>query len=348
LHYMPQRPVIDPIGSDACVNVPALICRTTENFLLDSTSPIRRFTSAAHSLNGQLMGTGSEELVRRMNTESRIGDLPREITLELNTSRTTSPVYWPGKTAKIDRTELTADIATKLFADLGGADDIRLTLAGVGDPLNAVTLFDIIAMARSAGMHAIHVETDLAVADESLAARLAAADVDVVSVYLPALSPATYAAVMGADLMLRVLNNIKVFVTERARRSSGVPVVVPTFVKLAANLAEMDAWYDQWLSAVGAAAIVGPADASLALADMSPVKRKSCSRIARGISVLSDGQIVSCERDVTRRQTMGRVGETSISEIWAKRFGQLREDHAAGAFAKHPVCAGCRAWHLAA
>ncbi|HLL89471.1 MAG TPA: SPASM domain-containing protein, partial [Tepidisphaeraceae bacterium] len=202
----------------------------------------------------------------------------------------------------------------------------------------------------NAGVHSVHVETDLAGADESRAAKLAAAAVDVVSVFLPALTPATYAAVMGADAYARVLNNVRTFVAERqARTGGGVPIFVPTFVKLAANLAEMDAWYDQWLNAVGTAVIIGPSDCggqvpNVAVADMQPGRRGACARLSERLAVLSDGTIVPCDQDVTGRQPLGMVGRDTIADAWQNRMESLRQDHAAGQWAKHPVCAGCKEW----
>jgi radical SAM protein with 4Fe4S-binding SPASM domain len=348
LHYMPEQPILDPVGRDACVTAPAAVARTTENFLLDCARKIRRFTSAAHALDGSLMATGAEELVQRLANEPTIDELPREITLELNTDRSTAPVYWAGKPEKIDRADIAPSIAENLFGEPGGFDEVRLTIGGVGDPVRSPTLFDVIASARARGVRSIHVETDLVEGDETVIARLAAADVDVVSVFMPALTPQTYASVMGVDAMTRVLTNLKTFVSERARRGAGVPIVVPTFVKLAQNLAEMDAWYDQWLTAVGSAVIVGPQRTELDVADMSPARRRPCARLSSRVTVLSDGRVVSCENDVSGKQALGRIGETSLSEIWTDRFGCLRADHAAGAWHTHAVCAGCKAWHKAA
>ncbi len=350
LHYMPERPMLDPVGRGTSIPVPANVQQSTENFLLDSAAKIRRFTSAAVALNGSLIGTGSEELVRRLSAEPLTDALPREVVLELNTSRTTSPIYWPGKTLKIERPDLTLRTACRLFDELRSVDDLRLTIGGVGDPLRHPHLFDILAAAKSAGVHAIHVETDLAEVDESLAEKLATADVDVVSLFIPAVSPQMYATVMGIDAMARVLANLKAFVTERAQRASGVPLVVPTFVKMVTNLAEMDGWYDQWLNALGAAVIVGPSDCggqipTLAVADMTPMKRRACVRLGSRMTVLSDGRIASCEQDVTGKQTLGEIGKQSVEEIWTKRFGTLRDDHAKGAFIKHAVCNGCKEWH---
>jgi radical SAM protein with 4Fe4S-binding SPASM domain len=155
---------------------------------------------------------------------------------------------------------------------------------------------------------------------------------------------------MGVNSYRRVLENLQAFVTERAARGRGVPVVAPLFTKCAANFAEMEAWYDQWLRAVGSAVITGPGDFAglvpdVSVADMSPPRRKACARLASRLMVLSDGRIVSCEQDVLGRQVLGRVGEDLLTDVWQKRMGALREEHRCGNWDSRPVCASCREWH---
>ena len=76
----------------------------------------------------------------------------------------------------------------------------------------------------------------------------------------------------------------------------------------------MEAWYDQWLRAVGSAVIVGPSDFAgqipdHAVADMAPPLRRPCARLESRMTILSDGRIVTCEQDVLGRQTLGSLGE---------------------------------------
>ena len=164
------------------------------------------------------------------------------------------------------------------------------------------------------------------------------------------MSPATYQAVMGVERFAEVIENIRRLVMRRQQRRSGVPIVVPTFVKCRENLGEMELWYDQWLKAVGSAAIVGPSDFAglipdCAVADMSPPRRRACSRLWSRMTILSDGRVVSCEQDVTARQVMGDVHTDTLETIWTKRFAGLRESHKTGCFNSAPTCARCREWH---
>lgn len=351
LHYMPDQPMLDPTSSAACVAVPAPIARTTNRFHLDSARQLERISSATVTLNGLLISSAAEDLVGRLveHTATQPAN-PREVVLELNTTRSTSPVFAPHTHLPISRADLSVELAKKLFAEIGAVDDVRLTLAGVGDPLLHPHVLTIIAAAKAAGIAAIHVETDLTIADDTVIAGLARSEIDVVSVHLPALTPQMYRAMMGVDAYTQVLKNLTTFVTERARRQSGVPLIVPTFVKCAQNMGEMDAWYDQWIRAVGSAVITGPSNCggmipSTAVADMSPPKRRACVRLTSRLVVLSDGTVTTCEEDVLGRQAMGNINSDSLLRLWRSRQARLRQDHEAAQWGRHPICAGCTEWH---
>jgi radical SAM protein with 4Fe4S-binding SPASM domain len=349
LHYMPDQPMRDPIGGEGCAPVPTPVARTTYGFKLDSDRQLHRVNAATVPLNGQLIKSEAEELVRRMAGAEEVDDLPREVVLEINTDRATKPIYWPGRYLDVARPPMPTKTANRLFAELAASDDMRVTLAGVGDPLLSPDVFEIITAAADLGISSIHVETDL-LAPESVIKQLAGMPIDVVSVHVPAFSQQTYAAVMGVDAYVRVLDNVRMFLLERQRLGRGTPLVVPTFTKCAANLADMEQWYDQWIRAIGTAVITGPSTCGaqipdVSVADMSPPRRRPCGRLSSRMTILSDGRIASCEQDVTGKQTLGEVGRTPITQIWRSRFGAMRQDHRAGKWLSLPVCQSCNEWH---
>ncbi|HEV2293849.1 MAG TPA: SPASM domain-containing protein [Tepidisphaeraceae bacterium] len=349
LHYMPDQPMRDPIGGEGCASVPTPVARTVYGLKLDSDRQLSRLSAATIPLNGQLICSEAEELVRRMAGSEEVDNLPRELVLEINTDRATKPIYWPGRYLDISREPMSVKTATRIFAELAAADDMRVTLGGVGDPLRAPDVFDIITAAAELGISAVHIETDL-LAPEDVIKRLAAAPVDVVSVHIPAFSQPTYAAVMGVDAYVRALDNVRMFLLERQRLERGTPLIVPTFTKCAANLAEMEQWYDQWIRALGTAVISAPSTCGgqtpdVSVADMSPPRRRPCGRLSSRMTVLSDGRIASCEQDVTGIQMLGEVGNMPLTQVWRERFGAMRTDHRAGRWVSLPVCGSCTEWH---
>ena len=331
-----------------CAPVATAVARTTRRFKLDSDRQIARIDAATLSLNGQLPTTSAEELVQRAHAAEHVDTLPRDVTLELNVNRATRPIWWPGSHKQIDRKPITLDLARKLFAGISKSEDVRLTLRGVGDPLLHDDFFAIVDAARDAGIKHIHIETDLKDVPVESIRRLVASPIEVISIHLPGATARTYEQVMGTTGYEKVLESIKEFVT--ARLAKAVPILVPTFVKCRQNMGEMEAWYDQWLRAVGSAVIRGPSDhcgviPDISVADMAPPKRRSCVRIEFRLMVLCDGRIVACEEDSLGSAPMGHLANDSIAEVWKNSFGGLQQLHRLGRWAVSPTCAGCREWH---
>lgn len=350
LNYQPDHPVRDAISMDSAVAVPTPVARTTRRFTMDSNRQIETLSHGTVSLNGSLMGSEAEQILRTVNSLAGEDTLPREITLELTTRRLSKPIDAPSTHLAIDRSPMPLDVIKGLFAELRRADDLRLTLAGVGDPLLAHYLIDVIIAAKEAGISAIGLETDLLTADEDLIKRLVETKIDVIAINVPGITPQTYANVMGVDGLARVIHNVRTLVTHRQSLASGVPLVAPVFTKTAINLGEMELWYDQWIRGLGSAVLRGPSAYAgqipdCGVADMSPPLRRPCSRLAQRLMILCDGTMVACEQDVLGKAPLGRVGVDAITDVWQARVGGLRRDHAAGNYNTHPLCGGCKEWH---
>jgi hypothetical protein len=345
LTYFPGQHGVDPVGKTGSVPVSAQIARTLDRFKVDSDRQLSRFDSAFAHLNGHLVETSAEGLVsaRAGRQDDR---LPRDVTLEITTRRHTNPVFSPKGPLRIDRPDLPLAEARKLFSDLARADDIRLTLGGVGDPLTRPDWADFVATARDAGIGSIHIETDfVAVTDDDLR-RLIELRVDVLSVHHPAVNSVTYQKVMGTDHFSAALNNVTRLEQAVAAADSGTPLIAMTFTKIAANLGEMEDWYDYWIRRHGHAVIIGPSDfagqmPALAIADMAPPRRRSCNRLSTQLTVLSDGKFVACTQDVTG---IAQLGDGTAESAW-KQIGNLRGCHDRGEYSAHPLCGSCKEWH---
>lgn len=351
LHYVPDQVSREMLAGTNCAPVPTSVARTTSRFTLNSDRQIARIDQATHCLNGQLLSSGAEELVRRMGESAWRDPLPRELVLEINTTRNSAAIFRPDpKTMMIGRPPMSAHAAATLLAELAEMDDARLTLSGMGDPLDSPELFAILDTARARGISAVQVETDFLTDRAEDVARLAHSTVDAVSVHLPAMTPATYAQTMGVDGYARILENIRIFVTERQQRNRGLPLLVPVFTKCRQNLGEMEAWYDQWLRILGCAVIRGPSTfggiaEDVSVADMAPPTRRPCVRLDSRLTILSDGRIVTCEEDACGRQVLGNIASDKLRDVWQRSARSLRQSHRLGAWTDHPVCAVCREWH---
>jgi hypothetical protein len=348
LCYNPDQPVHDPIARDGCAPVPVAVARAGGHYRLDSVRQIDQLTATLASLNGSLNSAPATTIVAVADTQQC--KMPREIVLELTTSRASRPIFQPLANLEINRPPMPRHIWQAVLADLAGtgADDLRLTLAGVGDPLEHPELFDILQAADKLGI-AIHIETDLLCEKDSID-RLAGGCADALSIHIPALTAPTYQRIMGVDGLARVLENVNHLAKARRTQNSGTPLIVPLFVKCRQNLGEMEQWYDRWLRAVSSAVIRGAGDFAGQIpnheaADMSPPRRVPCARLASRLTILCDGTIVACEQDFAARQALGHVGSNKIADVFALKLASMRVAHGAGNFDCHPLCSNCRDWH---
>jgi hypothetical protein len=350
LSYRPDLPMHEPISTPSCAPVATSLARTCHRFTLDSERQIDRIASATVHLNGQLISTEAEQLVRFLDAAPAMPSLPREVVLELTVRRATRPIHSPLSSVKIDRADLAIDIARAVFDEMSSADDARIVFGGIGDPLLHPDFATLVESAQGAGIGAIAVETDLLEMTTDAIDRLVDLPIDIVSVNLPAISIPTYQAVMGVDGFQQVMANLTRFVQHRHAAARGTPLLVPTFFKTALNFAEMDLWYDHWLRVLGCAVIAGPSDyagqiADVSLAQMEPPRRRPCARIENRLTILSDGRVVACEQDFSGREAMGRIGEKSINDIWMTGMSALRRQHADANWKCNGLCAACKDWH---
>lgn len=343
LAYRPEQPRRDPIGTSACVDVGHVVARTPGSLLLDSDRQIRRSEELFADLNGTLAHADALSLASRLPGLSSVGTMPREITLELTTQRRTLPVYLQ----RADRPDMTVETAVSLFSQLSQCEDLRLTLAGSGDPLLHPSFVEIVEQARYAGIRAICVETDLLPATPEFISHLAGSGVDVVAVHMPAVRPETYAQTMGVDRLQDVLENLGRLVSASRKGSSGTPLIVPIFTKTRSNSQELEAWYDHWLATLDGVSVRSPAAGcdACSVVDMTPPRRSACWRIERRLTVLSDGRYVTCEQDARGAQALGTVQADDLQTVWQQAMGDVRSDHARGSLATLPVCRECKQWH---
>jgi MoaA/NifB/PqqE/SkfB family radical SAM enzyme len=242
----------------------------------------------------------------------------------------------------------------RLFDELGGRDDSLIVFGGFGEPLLHPEFDEIVRRARRAGVFGLAMRTNGLALDAARIDAILAARVDVVVVLLDAHSPELYREVHRFDGYEQAVANMNALLDARAARKCPQPLVVPEMVKTRRTIGQMEAFYDDWIRKTGCAAIVGAeippglADAfpDPAIMDMSPPKRFPCVRLWSRLVVLADGTVTICTQDVRGEQAIGRLGESSVGELWTgNRMNDLRRAHRSDEYGLMPLCPPCRQWH---
>jgi hypothetical protein len=193
-------------------------------------------------------------------------------------------------------------------------------------------------MARDAGVHGVHVRTEL-VADDAVIDRLIAAEPDVISIDLHADRGATYERMMGADRLREVLANMQRLLDHR-RHVGGpdnaggfcLPWIVPRLQRRRETYEDIESFYDRWQHLLGAAVIEAPppfdpspawpADTLTAAVTPSRVMHRE---LLRRMTILSDGRVPGSELDLAGTESVGDIASAPLTELW-RSLAELRRE----------------------
>ncbi len=300
--------------------------------------------------------------VRELETDLPGGwaPLPPWVTLELTPRRRPNGPIVPQHYVKIDRPDLDVDLAVSIVEQLGRVDDAVLMLGGLGDALLHAQWDAIVKAAREAGIAGVGIQTDLDCEPETFT-RLVDLPIDLITVHVNGDRAATYEKLMGFDGFGALIKNMQLLYEQRIRHqhrkpepgqfclSAGLPWIVPTMVKTADTLPDLENFYDKWMHLLGYA-VIEPATSGCGLmpelspVEMAPPRRQACRQLGGRMTILSDGRVARCDQDWLGQGAAGDARITPLAEIWAA-MQPLRAAHAAGRWAELDLCGKCRQWH---
>ncbi|MEQ9616690.1 MAG: DUF115 domain-containing protein [Phycisphaerales bacterium] len=200
------------------------------------------------------------------------------------------------------------------------ARPVALSFAGDGDPMSHDRLLTLIRHAKSRGIGAVHVRTDLLTGREEDLRELLASGVDVVSVDLGASEEETYRMLRGHDGFDRAVSNTEWLIHNRTK-TLGVPDVwiVPRITRRDEVYDEIERFYDGWLF-VGGHPVIDPlpepVDGARIDALGKPAHAERRDR-ATSLFVRASGDIPVNERDASS-EIVGNANAGSIHELHAK------------------------------
>jgi len=352
LAYKPAAPQADLVTQECCYQVDQELCTSLFRYLADTERGFAALESVlAQTDTAKSNGQNARWSVQAMSgMQEQANLLPRELEVEINTAPSLRITDYPHRTMSQQRGPMTLEQFRKIVTDCSDYDDICLTLGGFGEPLAHPDLLEMIRTAKAAGIFGINIETDGRPLTNEMIDALLATDVDTVSVYLDAHSRELYRQLKGEDCFEQVVAQIETFI-EKSKALAGGPAIVPHLVKTRATMAEMEAFYDHWLTRCGCAVIVGFNDFAgqindEAVMEMSPPQRWSCGRLFRCMSILADGTVTMCGQDFGGKFSCGNVFEQSVRQIWrGEALEQLRQGHRQGQFDGNALCPVCKEWH---
>lgn len=349
LAYRPEAPRGDLITRAMCCPVPAEVAQTSARLTAD-TRRSRELVESAFAALGER--AGAPEICAWLAGRARVETLPLEIEIELTTDDPLPQTSLRLRGERVPaRRAADPDAIQRIAAEIAAYDDAAIVLGGHGDPLLHPRFPEICERIRAAGVCGLAVTSALVDLPDAAFEALFAQRVDLLEVRLDSNSREAFQALHKRDAFEAVIANIERIDSERKRRLSPQPIVVPSLTRCAATLGAMESFFDNWIRRTGWAVLRGyndyagrsPADSLL---PTEPLVRRPCARLDARLLLLADGTVARCEQDVGGEHALGRWTEQSIEEIWrGSALRDLRAEHAASAGVRLPLCRSCREWH---
>jgi hypothetical protein len=327
LGYVPLAPTADPIAKPACITTEPAVRDAQHRFIPDSPERHAALAAVVDALGDSFDTAPASRIVDGLAGVRRRADSPRELVLELCTGRRTSGMrgqWLRGQRDTIERPCMTLAKAGRILTELAMLrPDAAVTFAGIGDPVLHPDLPRMVAHAKKVGIGGVHIRTDL-VCEEGQLDELLDSGADVISIDLMAGTAETYRRLMGADLFDHVRRNLELLLEKRASRptAAGLPVpwIVPRLTRCDAVYEELEAFYDHWLIAAGAA-VIDPLPAAVHgdRIEPLPIPLGAAQRLSESVmTILSDGTVPSHHSDLSGERTIGDVGKDGVAALWSK------------------------------
>jgi hypothetical protein len=349
LVYQPHLPQPDPIALDVCVPIDHRVRSSFVRAIFDTPRTKMRMRRGLEAIINDADNLGRPEPLAALDVVTALENQlfntlpyfgPQHLQLELCTGRQTCGAASPHRWGSIQRLPMTLRRAERIFSQLAESRDAVVTLGGVGDPLHHPDFDTIIRLAKDAGVRGVHVRTDL-LAPPDIIDRLLASPVDVVTVDVQGVSPATYRAMMGFDRYAEMLARLGQLLAGRrhvsgsaGREAIMLPWVCPRIQRRVESYEDIDPFFEHWSRMLGTAIIGGPIpfDATderpgdpLASARTPP--RVAYRELHRRMTVLSDGGVPVSELDLQGERLIGSVDQLPILDLWRALVQRRRQIH---------------------
>lgn len=322
LVYQPDSPIADLTGREGCYRPATEIVHASGRLLADSTRSWHRIERA---VDAGALTWNAQELSQWLTQVDviRVNEAPIEIEIELTTEcqfQTTDLAYPRGDYVP-SRGPLSLSAIDNIAAVCKQYDDTRIMLGGFGEPTLHPRFAEICHRLRSAGAFAIGVRSNGLAIPTVAESALFDAPVDVIEITLDAATPATYQRVHGRDEFETVVATLERLMQRRRASQSVRPLIVPSLIKCAETLNEMEAFVDRWQRAFGMYTVRGITDyggkwhPERAIRFATSGAQHNGSQRTRCM-ILADGTVTTCDQDIVGKRAVGGVLNTDLQSIW--------------------------------
>jgi radical SAM protein with 4Fe4S-binding SPASM domain len=280
-----------------------------------------------------------------LRRRERLAGLPVEYIVETTAKCNLYCPMCPRETHPQPKEDMAEEIFGRLVGETGASAE-HMMLIGLGEPLLDPKIFDRIEYCERHGISTL-LSTNGTLLDEEMADRLLRSRLTHLTLSFDGASAETFEFYRKGARFERVRDNFVRFA--RLKRERGAPVqVVVQMVRLERNAHEVDEFMRFWSAVPGVDQVRVKADETNLLQPGAGHRPEDwqhpCHYLWRGpMYVKHNGDVYPCcQSYMLDGKPVGRIGESSLVEIWnADQMREMRRLHASGRAGEIGVCSRC-------
>jgi hypothetical protein len=347
--YNPTRPQRDLATTEAHFEADMRLRLCPRRFTAHSARQIELFRGLC-ALGCSPRGASALRAVETYAAHPELwpGAVPAKVEIEPTSRFAVAPFYLREFLASRTPADMPLERFAKIVESIRPAQDVVLSLEGLGDALLNGEIAAMVAAAKEAGLLGVHIATSGLPLDAALREALTDAELDVLSVALGAASEEGYRRLYSANGLDQAAAAL-IGVIE-ARKASGVPrpLAVAEMTKLRALEGDVEPFYNRWIAESDWPLIRPCNDFAGQVEDASTIHMRTslrgpCRRIFTELYVDAEGIALPCRQDIHRTAPLGDAAEMGVGALWHSQFMEnLRAAHLAGDYDFFPLCRNCK------
>lgn len=241
------------------------------------------------------------------------------------------------------------EIIEKVLAEAKDKGLYAFNLGGLGEPMLLPKFFDYIIKAKAAGVVDVNVHTNGTRLEPNANRLIIESGLDRLIVSLDAVTKETYEKIRIGASFDKVYAGLKDLIKQKTDSKSSTPDIKLNIIDMG-DADEIKQFIDYWQSQVDRISILpfvefdeNGRELAKDYANRQYPDNFVCAWLWQRLSVMRDGKVHACFRDISvRSEIVGDLATQSIEEIWqGEKMTALRKLHLAGKYRECGMCEYC-------
>lgn len=229
----------------------------------------------------------------------------------------------------------------KKIIDEGAENDLYGVKFNIrGEPLLHPRIAEFVRYAKKKGLVDVYFNTNAMLLTEEMSKKLIEAGLDRISVSFEGCSKDTYEQRRVGASYETVLDNIRNLQLLKKKLKAEHPKLRVQTVMLPDCEFTADEYKKFWEGKVDEIGFLDYKE--MKLKKKNVLSNWACPQIWQRMAVLWDATILPCNHDDEALLSLGKIGETTLGEVWnSKKLNQIRDTHKQGRAHEISACNGC-------